>query len=103
MKIRFLGAAKTVTGSRTLVSYGNKRVLVDAGLFQGPKDSRNLNWYPNINVQKLDMILITHAHIDHSGLLPKLWKDGYRGPILCTEATRDLPFPKSPEKVMVFN
>lgn len=90
MKIRFLGAAKTVTGSRTLVSYGNKRVLVDAGLFQGPKDSRNLNWYPNINVQKLDMILITHAHIDHSGLLPKLWKDGYRGPILCTEATRDL-------------
>lgn len=90
MKLRFLGAAKTVTGSRTLISYGNKRVLVDAGLFQGPKDSRNLNWYPNINVQKLDMILITHAHIDHSGLLPKLWKDGYRGPILCTEATRDL-------------
>ena len=90
MKLRFLGAAKSVTGSRTLVSYGNKKILIDAGLFQGPKDSRNLNWYPNINVQKVDMILITHAHIDHSGLIPKLWKDGYRGVILCTEATRDL-------------
>ncbi len=90
MKLRFLGAAKTVTGSRNLISFGNRHILIDAGLFQGPKDSRNLNWYPNINVRKLDMVLITHAHIDHSGLLPKLWKDGYRGTILCTEATRDL-------------
>lgn len=90
MKIRFLGAAKSVTGSRSLVSYGNKRILIDAGLFQGAKDSRSLNWYPNINVQKIDLVLITHAHIDHSGLIPKLWKDGYRGTILCTEATKDL-------------
>lgn len=90
MKIRFLGAAKSVTGSRSLVSYGNKRILIDAGLFQGAKDSRALNWYPNINVQKIDLVLITHAHIDHSGLIPKLWKDGYRGTILCTEATKDL-------------
>ena len=90
MKIRFLGAAESVTGSRTLVSYGNKKILIDAGLFQGAKDSRNLNWYPNINVHKIDMIIVTHAHIDHSGLLPKLWKDGYRGPILCSHATKDL-------------
>lgn len=90
MKIRFLGAAKNVTGSRTIVSFANKHILVDAGLFQGAKDARELNWYPNINAKKLDIVLITHAHIDHSGLIPKLWKDGYRGPILCTEATRDL-------------
>ncbi len=90
MKIRFLGASKTVTGSRTLLSFGSKKILIDAGLFQGPKDSRELNWYPNINVHKLDMVLITHAHIDHSGLIPKLYKDGYKGPILCSEATKDL-------------
>jgi metallo-beta-lactamase family protein len=90
MKIRFAGAAETVTGSRNLISYGNKHIIVDAGLFQGPKESRKLNWYPNINAKKLDVIILTHAHIDHSGLIPKLVKDGFNGKIFCSEATYDL-------------
>jgi metallo-beta-lactamase family protein len=90
MKIRFAGAAETVTGSRNILSYGNKHILVDAGLFQGPKDSRELNWYPNINARKIDIIILTHAHIDHTGLIPKLFKEGFRGKIYSTQATRDL-------------
>jgi metallo-beta-lactamase family protein len=90
MKLRFLGAAQTVTGSRNLIQYGNKHILIDAGLFQGPKDSRKLNWYPNINAKKIDAIILTHAHIDHSGLIPKLYKDGFRGSIFTTDATFDL-------------
>lgn len=90
MKIRFAGAAQTVTGSRNLIQYGNKHLLVDAGLFQGPLESRKLNWYPNINARKIDAIILTHAHIDHSGLIPKLVKDGYKGKIYCSKATYDL-------------
>jgi len=90
MKIRFAGAAETVTGSRNIIQYGNKHMVVDAGLFQGPKDSRKLNWYPNINSRRLDAIILTHAHIDHSGLIPKLFKDGFKGKIFCTQATYDL-------------
>jgi len=90
MKIRFAGAAETVTGSRNIIQYGNKYMVVDAGLFQGPKDSRKLNWYPNINSRRLDAIILTHAHIDHSGLIPKLFKDGFKGKIFCTQATYDL-------------
>jgi metallo-beta-lactamase family protein len=90
MKIRFAGAAETVTGSRNIIQYGNKYMVVDAGLFQGPKDSRKLNWYPNINSRRLDAIILTHAHIDHSGLIPKLYKDGFKGKIFCTQATYDL-------------
>jgi metallo-beta-lactamase family protein len=90
MKIRFAGAAETVTGSRNIITYGNKHVLVDAGLFQGPRDSRNLNWYPNINAKTLSAIILTHAHIDHTGLIPKLFKEGFRGRIFCTKATKDL-------------
>lgn len=90
MKIRFAGAAETVTGSRNIISYGNRHILIDAGLFQGPKDSRNLNWYPNINAKKIDAIILTHAHIDHTGLVPKLYREGFRGKIYCTKATRDL-------------
>jgi metallo-beta-lactamase family protein len=90
MKIRFAGAAETVTGSRNLIQYGNKHLLIDAGLFQGPKDSRKLNWYPNINSRNLDAIILTHAHIDHSGLIPKLVKDGFKGRIYCSRATYDL-------------
>ncbi len=90
MKIRFAGAAETVTGSRNLVSYYNKTYLVDAGLFQGPKDARKLNWYPDFDPRKIEAIILTHAHIDHSGLIPKLYKDGFRGKIYCTECTFDL-------------
>lgn len=90
MKIRFAGAAETVTGSRNLITYHNKTYLVDAGLFQGPKDARKLNWYPDFNPRKIDAIILTHAHIDHSGLIPKLYKEGFRGKIYCTECTFDL-------------
>jgi metallo-beta-lactamase family protein len=90
MKIRFAGAAETVTGSRNILTYGNRHILIDAGLFQGPKDSRNLNWYPNINAKNIDAIILTHAHIDHTGLIPKLYREGFRGKIYCTKATRDL-------------
>ncbi|MGZ3788793.1 MAG: MBL fold metallo-hydrolase RNA specificity domain-containing protein [Bacteriovorax sp.] len=90
MKLRFAGAAETVTGSRNLIHYRNKTYLVDAGLFQGPKDARHLNWYPDFDPQKIEAIILTHAHIDHSGLIPKLHKDGFRGKIYCTKATYDL-------------
>lgn len=90
MKIRFAGAAETVTGSRNLINYRNKTFLVDAGLFQGPKESRLLNWNPDFTASKIDAIILTHAHIDHSGLIPKLYKDGFKGPIYCSRSTFDL-------------
>ncbi len=88
--IQFLGAAKTVTGSRTLLSVNGKKILVDCGLFQGPKRIRNLNWNIFENAEEIDAVLLTHAHIDHSGYLPKLVKEGFNGPIYSTFATRDL-------------
>lgn len=90
MKITFKGAINTVTGSRTLVEYDRSQFLVDAGLYQGEKSKRLLNWDPQINVNTLDFIILTHAHIDHSGLLPKLVKDGFSGPIYCSFGTNDL-------------
>lgn len=90
MKLRFAGAALTVTGSRNLLTYHHKTYLVDAGLFQGPKEARKLNWYPDFNPKKIEAIILTHAHIDHSGLIPKLYKDGFRGKIYCTKCTYDL-------------
>jgi len=89
--IRFLGAAGTVTGSRFLVEWGSSRVLVDAGLFQGPKDLRLRNRAPwPVPPASLSAVVLTHAHIDHSGALPQLARDGYRGAVHCTPATRDL-------------
>jgi metallo-beta-lactamase family protein len=89
--IRFLGAAGTVTGSRFVVEWGSARVLVDAGLFQGPKELRLRNRAPwPIPPSSLSAVVLTHAHIDHSGALPQLARDGYRGPVHCTPATRDL-------------
>lgn len=89
--IRFLGAAGTVTGSRFLVRSDGAQVLVDAGLFQGRKDLRLRNWAPfPVEPSSLDAIVLTHAHIDHSGALPLLARDGFRNPIYCTPATRDL-------------
>ncbi len=89
--IRFLGAAGTVTGSRHLVDCGSARVLVDAGLFQGPKELRlrNRAAWP-FDPGSLSAVVLTHAHIDHSGALPLLRRAGYRGPIHCTPASRDL-------------
>ncbi|HEY6001256.1 MAG TPA: MBL fold metallo-hydrolase [Anaeromyxobacter sp.] len=89
--IRFLGAAGTVTGSRFLVESGAARVLVDAGLFQGPKDLRLRNRAPwPLPPSDLSAVVLTHAHIDHTGALPRLVRDGFRGRAFCTPATRDL-------------
>ena len=91
MKIRFLGAAGTVTGSKTLVTIGDTRILVDCGLFQGYKQLRLLNWEPlAVAPAQIDVVVLTHAHLDHSGYLPLLVRNGFRGKIICTEATADL-------------
>lgn len=91
MDIRFLGAAGTVTGSKHLVTEGDTRILVDCGLFQGLKAFRLKNWdAPPVDPGQLDAVALTHAHLDHSGYLPVLIKKGYKGPIYCTEPTRDL-------------
>jgi metallo-beta-lactamase family protein len=86
--LQFLGAARTVTGSKHLVRSGEKKYLIDCGLFQGPKEISELNWKSlPVSAHEIDAVLLTHAHIDHIGYLPKLWKDGFRGPILCTKST----------------
>lgn len=91
MKIQFLGATQTVTGSKYLIQTNSLNVLVDCGLFQGFKELRLRNWTPlPISPKKIDYVLLTHAHIDHSGYIPVLVKHGFRGKILCTYATKDL-------------
>jgi metallo-beta-lactamase family protein len=90
-RITFHGATDTVTGSRYMIESGGARVLVDCGLFQGPKKLRERNWRsPGFDPSSIDAVLLTHAHIDHSGYLPRLRKDGFRGRVYCTEGTRDL-------------
>ncbi|HWO20068.1 MAG TPA: MBL fold metallo-hydrolase [Kofleriaceae bacterium] len=90
-RITFQGATETVTGSRYLVEHGAARLLIDCGLFQGPKNLRQRNWAaPGFDPEAIDAVLLTHAHIDHSGYLPRLCKAGFRGPVYCTEGTRDL-------------
>lgn len=91
MKITFYGAAQTVTGSRTVFEYKGERYLVDCGLFQGAKNKRELNWKNNIpDVENIKAVFLTHAHIDHSGYLPKIVKDGFKGEIYSSQATKDL-------------
>ena len=93
MRIGFLGAAGEVTGSSYLVDTGKLRFLVDCGMFQGGQEARVKNLGAlnlGFDVRKLDFVLLTHAHIDHSGLLPRLTVMGYRGPIYATPATIDL-------------
>lgn len=91
MKITFCGGARTVTGSSFLLESAGKKILLDCGLFQGDKQLRvrNLGHYP-YNPADIDWVVLTHAHIDHCGLLPKLIKDGFRGRVLATRATADL-------------
>jgi metallo-beta-lactamase family protein len=89
--LTFLGAAQTVTGSKYLLETGGRRVLVDCGLFQGLKELRERNWQPlPIEPRSLDAVVVTHAHIDHTGYLPRLVKDGFKGRIFCTPGTADL-------------
>ena len=83
-----LGAASTVTGSKHLLESDGRRILVDCGLFQGVKNLRELNWQPlAVDPESIDAVVVTHAHLDHSGYLPRLVRDGYTGPILSTAAT----------------
>lgn len=91
VKLTFHGAAETVTGSKYLLEAGRAQVLVDCGLFQGLKELRLRNWdrLP-LDAASLDCVLLTHAHIDHTGYLPRLVKLGFRKPIFCTSATLDL-------------
>jgi len=89
--IQFLGAADSVTGSRHLVTIGGQRVLLDCGLFQGYKVLRERNWAPlGVSPRDIDAVVLSHAHLDHSGWLPGLVRQGYRGPIFASPATRDL-------------
>lgn len=89
--LQFLGAAGTVTGSKHLLTTQRARVLLDCGLFQGPKELRLRNWAkPPFEVQGLDAVVLSHAHLDHSGGLPLLVRAGFRGRIHCTAGTRDL-------------
>ena len=90
-KLTFLGGVGTVTGSKYLVELGGKRVLVDCGLFQGFKQLRLRNWAPlPIDPASIDAVVLTHAHLDHSGYLPLLVRNGFSGPIICTPPTRGL-------------
>ena len=91
MRLSFFGGAGTVTGSKYLVEHAGKRLLVDCGLFQGYKQLRLRNWdRPPFNPRHLDAVVLSHAHLDHSGYLPVLVREGYRGPIYATEATCEL-------------
>jgi len=90
-RLRFLGGAGTVTGSKHLVTAAGQRILLDCGLFQGLKELRLRNWSaPPIDAATLNAVLLSHAHIDHSGYLPVLVRRGFHGPIFCTPGTRDL-------------
>ena len=91
MKITFLGAARTVTGSNFLVEAAGKRILVDCGMYQGKATEELENSDPFLyNPAEIDYMILTHAHIDHSGRIPKLYNEGFRGPVYATKATVDL-------------
>ncbi|MBS1701370.1 MAG: MBL fold metallo-hydrolase [Armatimonadetes bacterium] len=87
----FFGAAKTVTGSKHLLSLGKAKVLIDCGMYQGTRDLKDRNWQPfPFDPSELDAVVITHAHLDHIGMLPRLVKDGFTGPIYATAPTISL-------------
>src|SRR5512135_3441577 len=91
MRVEFLGGVRTVTGSATLLEKGSLKWLVDCGMFQGGQELEKRNWkIQPYQAENLSFILLTHAHIDHSGLIPKLVKEGFRGKVICTKATFDL-------------
>lgn len=89
--VTFLGACGTVTGSATLLQFGGTKVLVDCGLFQGPEEVERLNWTPfPFAAAEIAAVVLTHAHLDHTGRLPVLARGGFSGPIWCTRPTRGL-------------
>ncbi len=91
ISLKFLGAAGTVTGSKYLLELGDKTLLIDAGMFQGPKKWRDKNWVlPEYNLSKIDAVVLTHAHIDHIGILPRFVANGLKCPVYATPATADL-------------
>lgn len=90
LKLHFLGATQTVTGSKTLLEYQGKKYLIDCGLFQGPYELRKQNWDPFEIASEVNSVILTHSHIDHCGFLPKLVKDGFRGSVFCSPASLDL-------------
>jgi metallo-beta-lactamase family protein len=90
-RLTFLGGVGTVTGSKTLVSTGDHRVLVDCGLFQGLRELRRRNWAPlPVDPASIDAVVLSHAHLDHCGYLPALVAQGFTGPVLCTAGTAEL-------------
>ena len=91
VNIHFLGAAGTVTGSKYLMDTGDRKILIDCGLFQGLKELRRKNWeYPPVKVSEIDVVLLTHGHLDHTGYLPRLVKQGFSGPIYGSSPTLDI-------------
>src|SRR2546427_5905746 len=89
--LSFWGAAGTVTGSKYLIETDRARVLVDCGLFQGGTELLDRNWQePPFNAASVDAVIITHAHIDHTGYLPRFVSHGFRGPVYCSRGTADL-------------
>ena len=91
INIHFLGAAGTVTGSKYLIDTGDRKILIDCGLFQGLKELRLKNWeYPPVKVSEIDIVLLTHGHMDHTGYLPRLVKQGFNGAIYGTNPTLDI-------------
>ena len=91
LALQFLGAAGTVTGSKHALLHDGSATLIDCGLYQGPKTLRLRNWEPlPIPPPEIDAVIVTHAHIDHTGYLPRLVKDGFKGRVYATPATADL-------------
>src|SRR3954469_14293622 len=91
VSLTFLGAAGTVTGSKHLLEVDGRRILVDCGLFQGMKELRLRNWAPlPVDPASIDAVILTHAHLDHCGYLPRLVAGGFRGRIFCTPGTKEL-------------
>ena len=92
MKIKFLGAAREVTGSKFLITTDSgRRLLLDCGMFQGKGlETDEMNRTLGFDPETIDHIILTHAHIDHSGLIPYMYRFGFRGSVICTNATRDL-------------
>ena len=91
MKVKFIGGAGTVTGSKTLIESNGVKILIDCGQFQGIKPLRELNWEPlPILPSTIDFVLLTHGHLDHCGWLPRLVDQGFKGKIYCTSPTKDI-------------